>query len=129
VHSLPQTPQAVEPLCEHGFIGACAVCDGCGQVPDDEDDRSQARAPRAALQPGQVYTVGFDGELVLVDDAARGRLARAVCRRAAYLDEVEGCTEKAAEAVALTKIAVGFVLCLAAGIWLWRVADTLGLLQ
>jgi hypothetical protein len=21
-------------MCEHGFIGACAECDGCGQQPD-----------------------------------------------------------------------------------------------
>ena len=21
-------------MCEHGFIGACAECDGCGQIPE-----------------------------------------------------------------------------------------------
>lgn len=23
-------------MCEHGFIGACAECDGCGQQPEPE---------------------------------------------------------------------------------------------
>lgn len=23
-------------MCEHGFIGACAECDGCGQSPEEE---------------------------------------------------------------------------------------------
>lgn len=23
-------------MCEHGFIGPCAVCDGCGQRPEPE---------------------------------------------------------------------------------------------
>jgi len=22
--------------CAHGFIGACAVCDGCGQIPEPD---------------------------------------------------------------------------------------------
>ena len=28
-------------MCDHGFIGACAECDGCGQTPEvyDEPDR------------------------------------------------------------------------------------------
>jgi len=26
--------------CEHGFIGACAVCDGGGQIPEDEQAKA-----------------------------------------------------------------------------------------
>jgi len=24
--------------CQHGFIGACAVCDGAGQLPEPDED-------------------------------------------------------------------------------------------
>lgn len=38
-------------MCDHGFIGACSACDGCGQIPDDgcwpEDWPHQALADAA----------------------------------------------------------------------------------
>lgn len=29
--------------CQHGFIGACAICDGSGQMPDEADDDDPGR--------------------------------------------------------------------------------------
>lgn len=27
-------------MCEHGFVGACAECDGCGQQPEHDEGES-----------------------------------------------------------------------------------------
>src|SRR5690349_25000074 len=34
------------PMCEHGFIGACAECDRCGQEPRSEEHTSELQSRR-----------------------------------------------------------------------------------
>jgi hypothetical protein len=37
--------------CKHGFIGACADCDGCGQQPEVDIDLSPADCEEPGLCP------------------------------------------------------------------------------
>lgn len=37
-------------MCEHGFIGACAICDGCGQSPEPYENDLEEMGNREAFE-------------------------------------------------------------------------------
>lgn len=59
--------------CEHGFIGACSVCDGSGQTPEQDDEYLHDGSLRECL--------GDCGRILSVREYETSRVCQDCCKR------------------------------------------------